>query len=71
MKEIKLCCPECGESGGLIVRAVTSYYVDNGEFFCHSVKPQDDNAEVKCLKCLWEGQRRDLFVLDSLFPDER
>ncbi len=52
-------CPECA-SDEVIVRAVTSYKVNGGEFYCHSVKPHDSNAKAVCLACNWEGERHQL-----------
>ena len=47
-------CPEC-ESDDLLVRAVTSYNFNTGEFYCHSVKTHDSDAEVQCQDCDWKG----------------
>lgn len=54
-----LYCPECG-SDRVIVRAVTSYMVNTGEHYCHSVKTHDSDASAGCLECNWEAQRQDL-----------
>ena len=51
-------CPNC-ESDELVVRSVTSYNFNTGDFFCHSVKTHDSDAEVACLDCGWVGQRQD------------
>lgn len=55
---MKHVCPQCHEDS-LLVRAVTSYHFNTGEFFCHSVKTHDHNAPVCCLECDWEGTRAD------------
>ena len=47
-------CPECG-SNEVLVRSVTSYCVNSGDFYCHSVKTHDSDAEVMCLNCAFEG----------------
>jgi len=59
MKEPLLLCPECGNPD-VLVRSMTSYYVNTGEFFCHSVKTHDSDAPVSCLLCDWDGLRQDL-----------
>ena len=51
-------CPNC-ESGDLVVREVTAFYLNSGEFFCNSVKQHDSDAVVACLVCHWEGERKD------------
>lgn len=52
-------CPSC-DSDDVIVRAVTSYKVNGGDFYCHSVKTHDSNAQVTCLDCDWDGQLDEL-----------
>jgi len=59
MKEQTYRCPEC-ETEELFVRAVTTYYLNTGEFFCHSVKTHDSEADVFCMDCDWKGTRKDL-----------
>ena len=61
MSESKLLCPECG-CDGLLVYEKTSWDVNTGEFYCHSVKAHDSNAEVRCQDnaCNWVGQRSQL-----------
>ena len=61
MSEVKLLCPECG-SDKLLVYEKTAWDVNTMEFFCHSVKAHDDNAEVRCQdnSCNWVGQRSQL-----------
>jgi transcription elongation factor Elf1 len=49
-------CPECN-SGQLIVTTETSYILNTGAHYCHSVKAQDLNAVVQCLDCGWPGAR--------------
>ena len=56
MIEKLLYCPECG-CEELLVRSVDTYYLNSGDFFCHSVKTNDSDAEVWCLACRWEGVR--------------
>ena len=51
-------CPNC-ESDSLIVREVNSFELNTGDFYCHSVKAHDSDAEVKCLDCNWTGRRDD------------
>ena len=58
-KEPTLTCPEC-DSDNVIVRAVTSYMVNTGELYCHSVKTHDGDAKVMRLDCNWEGMRQEL-----------
>ncbi len=55
----KLRCPNCNSSK-VAVRTVTTYMVNTGELYCHSVKSHDSDAEVMCLKCDWEGERSEL-----------
>lgn len=52
-------CPNC-KSTEVLVREIDSYYVNTGEFFCHSVKAHDENAPCCCIDCGWRGERRDL-----------
>lgn len=59
IKRILIVCPSCG-SEQVIVRAVTSYMVNTGEHYCHSVKTHDGDAKAKCLACDWDGMRQDL-----------
>ena len=49
-------CPECNKDS-LVVREVTSYYLNTGGYYCNSVKQYDDNAVVSCLNCGWIGVR--------------
>lgn len=58
-KEPVFVCPACG-SEEVIVRAVTSYMVNSGEFYCHTIKTHDSGAKTGCLKCYWEGELSDL-----------
>jgi len=59
MKETIYKCPECC-SEELLVREVTSYYLNTGGFFCHSVKTQDSDAGIQCMECDWKGTRNDV-----------
>lgn len=52
-------CPNC-QSENVIVRAETSYFVNSGDFYCHSVKTHDGDAKSMCLDCNWGGQRQEL-----------
>ena len=56
IKEAQYKCPDCGNED-LLVRAVETYYLNTGDFFCHSVKTHDSDAEVVCLECNWTGTR--------------
>lgn len=49
-------CPEC-ESENILVYSETSYNINTGEFYCHSIKTYDDIAKVRCIECDWEGKR--------------
>jgi transcription elongation factor Elf1 len=51
-------CPVC-ESTELLVYAQTSFNMNTGEFYCHSVKIQDSDADVRCMSCDWIGKRKD------------
>lgn len=53
-------CPEC-ESDNLIVSEVFSYYLNTGDFFCHSVKSHDFDAQVECMSCGWKSIRGHAF----------
>lgn len=57
--EPTLKCPECG-SERVTVMAETSYMVNTGEHWCHSVKTHDSDAKAGCLDCNWQGQRANL-----------
>lgn len=59
MSDRLLVCPECG-SDEVTVTVVTKYMVNTLEHWCHSVKSHDDNAEVNCINCGWDGFRSDL-----------
>jgi hypothetical protein len=61
MSANKLVCPECG-CENLLVTEETSWWVNSGDFFCHSVKTHDDEAKVRCHdnSCEWVGQRSQL-----------
>jgi hypothetical protein len=58
--ETKYVCPVCG-SDDLLVTEETSWFLNTGEFFCHSVKSYDDNAKVTCREsdCEWVGELKD------------
>lgn len=49
-------CPEC-DSNNLIVKEVTSYYLNGMYHYRKSVKAHDSNAKVECLNCGREGHR--------------
>lgn len=49
-------CPEC-HSKMLVVEEVTTYMLNTGEHYCHSVKSHDPGAKVRCLDCDWRGTR--------------
>lgn len=55
----ELCCPNC-RSTQVTVGEISTYYVNTGEFFCHSVKSHDSDAPASCTKCWWTGERKDL-----------
>lgn len=57
--EAKYVCPVCG-SDDLLVTEETSWFLNAGEFFCHSVKLWDSNAKVTCRNCNFEGALSDL-----------
>lgn len=52
-------CPNCG-SHELLVYEMTTYKLNTGDFFCHSVKMHDKDAECRCIDCDWRGTREDL-----------
>lgn len=54
-------CPNC-DSSALLVYAETSYWINTGEHFCHSMKTHDSGAKVKCSDCDWEGKRSNVEV---------
>ena len=55
----KLHCPECG-SEEILAYEQTSFMVNTGEFYCHSVKAHDDDAKTRCMRCEWTGRRDQL-----------
>ena len=57
-------CPNC-DSDNLIVREVTSFYLNTGKYFCQSVKQHDSDAQVACLDCHWGGERKDFKEQDN------
>ena len=57
--EPHLRCPEC-DSHQVTVTAETSYMVNTGEHYCHSVKTHDSDAKASCTVCSWEGRRHQL-----------
>ena len=59
MSDQLLTCPQCG-SAKVTVTEETKWMVNTGEHYCHSVKAHDSDAKVACLKCDWDGARRDL-----------
>jgi hypothetical protein len=38
----------------------TTWMVNTGEHYCHSVKTQDPDAKTTCLTCGWDGRRDQL-----------
>lgn len=52
-------CPKC-KSENVLVQAVSSYFINTDEFFCHSHKTHDEDAPCECLDCDWTGVRRDI-----------
>jgi ssDNA-binding Zn-finger/Zn-ribbon topoisomerase 1 len=56
-KEPKYRCPNCN-SDKLLVYEKTSFVLNTGEFYCHSIKSHDDDAEVRCqsIGCDWVGR---------------
>ena len=58
--ETKYTCPVCG-SDDLLVTEETSWLLNTGEFFCHSVKTHDADAKVICREsdCEWVGELKD------------
>lgn len=59
MTEPLLTCPECG-TDQVVVHEVRSLMVNTYEHYCHSVKAHDPDANCRCLKCEWSGERKDL-----------
>ena len=57
-------CPDCGGTH-LLVYEKTAWWLNTMEFFCHSVKVQDDDAEVYCTECNWKGERKELIVTEN------
>lgn len=52
-------CPEC-DSENLLVYEISAFYINTMEFFCHSSKAHDNDAQCRCLDCGWEGKRHHL-----------
>lgn len=52
-------CQECG-TNKLLVYEETAYFVNSGEFFCHSTKSHDSDAKIACYDCSWKGLQQDL-----------
>lgn len=52
-------CPECG-SFEVTSTAEQMFFVNTGEHYCHSVKPQDSNSKADCIDCGWTGLRGEL-----------
>ena len=61
---MELQCPECG-SKKVTVREETLFMANTGEHYCHSVKAHDDNAKAGCLKCGWQGERKDFVTAEQ------
>jgi hypothetical protein len=62
--ETKYVCPVCNSSD-LFVYEETSWLLNTGEFFCHSVKMWDSNAKVTCREsdCEWVGELKDAVLV--------
>ncbi len=58
-------CPDCGGTDRLFVSAVDLYKVNSGEFYCHSAKTHDDDAEVTCFACDWHGEQSQLVETEN------
>ena len=52
-------CLDCG-SDRVLVYESTAYELNTGDFYCHSVKAHDHDAEVGCVECDWRAKRFDL-----------
>lgn len=52
-------CPGCA-SEELLVYESTAYELNTGDFYCHSSKTHDSDADVRCIDCGWSGVRADL-----------
>lgn len=57
-------CPEC-KSERVHTAAVSRYYVNTGDHFCHSAKTHDSDSPAGCCDCDWEGIRADLYLEDG------
>lgn len=55
----KRVCPVCFHDE-IHVTEETTFDVNTGEFFCHSVKMHDGDARVECQNCDWQGQLNQL-----------
>jgi hypothetical protein len=54
--EPKYHCPDC-HSADLLAYEQTSFDLNTGDFYCHSVKMFDPEARIRCYKgCGWEGR---------------
>ena len=52
-------CPEC-ESKEVTTLEGSSYFINTGKFFCHSVKCHDLCSPAYCIDCSWQGEKRNL-----------
>lgn len=59
-------CPKCGNKE-ILISSKTSYKMNSGEFFCHSIKTHDSYAEVSCLDCGYEGTRKEVEDKNPVF----
>jgi len=52
-------CPDCGSTEVTLTHE-QEFMANTGEHYCHSVKIQDHDAQARCLKCNWQGERQHL-----------
>lgn len=57
-------CPECG-SDQVTSEHHQAFMINTGEHYCHTMKTQDADSPSKCLTCGWEGELRNLLVIDD------
>lgn len=55
MSEVTYHCPEC-ESKEVTTLEGSSFFINTGEFFCHSVKCHDSDSPAWCHDCNWRGE---------------
>lgn len=61
-------CPECN-SAKVLVNEVSTFFLNSGELFCHSVKAHDENATCGCYDCDWKGSKQELKDGDEIDHD--